>query len=68
MSGGGFNLGRFIPSFEDDPKARFMDEIAHTTNSDVVKSPVRKRAKKAADEIFVRWRRGAVRGRVNWKR
>ena len=27
-----------------------MDEIAHTINSDVVKSPVRKRAKKAADE------------------
>ena len=49
-SGGGFNLGRFIPSFEDDPKARFMDEIAHTTNSDVIKSPVRKKAKKAADE------------------
>lgn len=47
---GGFNLGRFIPSFEDDPKARFMDEIAHTTNSDVIKSPVRKRAKKTADE------------------
>jgi len=47
---GGFNLGRFIPSFEDDPKARFMDEIAHTTNSDVVKSPVRKKAKKTADE------------------
>jgi regulator of Ty1 transposition protein 109 len=48
--GGSFNLGRFIPSFEDDPKARFMDEIAHTTNSDVIKSPVRKKAKKAADE------------------
>ena len=50
VSGGDFNLGRFIPSFEDDPKARFMDEIAHTTNSDVIKSPVRKRAKKVADE------------------
>jgi len=50
VSGGGFNLGRFIPSFEDDPKARFMDEIAHTTNSDVIKSPVRKKAKKVADE------------------
>jgi len=49
-SGSSFNLGRFIPSFEDDPKARFMDEIAHTTNSDVIKSPVRKKAKKAADE------------------
>ena len=49
-SGSGFNLGRFIPSFEDDPKARFMDEIAHTTDSDVIKSPARKKAKKAADE------------------
>ena len=49
-SGGSFSLGRFIPSFEDDPKARFMDEIAHTTNSDVIESPVRKRAKKAVDE------------------
>ena len=49
-SGGGFNLGRFIPTFEDDPKARFMDEIAHTTNSDVIKSPIRKKAKKTADE------------------
>ena len=48
--GGRFNLGRFIPSFEDDPKARFMDEIAHTTDSDVIKSPVRKKAKKATDE------------------
>ena len=48
--GGGFNLGRFIPSFEDDPKARFLDEIAHTTNSDVIKSPVRKKVKKAVDE------------------
>ena len=47
--GDGFNLGRLIPSFEDDPKARFMDEIAHTTNSDIVKSPVRKKAKKAVD-------------------
>ncbi|KAF9651629.1 DUF1714 domain-containing protein [Thelephora ganbajun] len=47
---GCFNLGRFIPSFEDDPKARFMDEIAHTTNSDVIRSPVRKKAKKGTDE------------------
>ena len=49
-SGGGLNLGRLIPSFEDDPKARFMDEIAHTTSSDVIRSPVRKKAKKAANE------------------
>jgi regulator of Ty1 transposition protein 109 len=50
VSDGDYNLGRFIPSFEDDPKARFMDEIAHTTNTDIIKSPVRKKAKKAADE------------------
>ena len=50
VTDGGYNLGRFIPSFEDDPKARFMDEIAHITNADVIKSPVRKKAKKAADE------------------
>lgn len=49
-SGASFNLGRFIPSFEDDPKARFIDEIAHTTNSDVIKSPARKKAKKAVGE------------------
>ena len=49
-SGTGLNLGRLIPSFDDDPKARFMDEIAHTTNSDVIKSPVRKKVKRAADE------------------
>ena len=49
-SGGDFNLGRLIPSFDDDPKARFMDEIAHTTDSDVIKSPMRKKAKKGVDE------------------
>ncbi|KAH9841848.1 histone acetylation protein-domain-containing protein [Rhodofomes roseus] len=39
------NLGHFIPSFDDDPKSRFMDEIAHTTNADGVSSPKRKRRK-----------------------
>ncbi|PPQ89657.1 hypothetical protein CVT25_013844 [Psilocybe cyanescens] len=38
------NLGHFIPSFEDDPKSRFMDEIAYTTDGEI-KSPVRKRAR-----------------------
>jgi regulator of Ty1 transposition protein 109 len=36
------NLGHYIPSFEDDPKNRFMDEIAFT---DTPVSP-RKRARK----------------------
>ncbi|KAF8221043.1 hypothetical protein L208DRAFT_1415744 [Tricholoma matsutake] len=44
-SEGNKNLGHFIPSFDDDPKARFMDEIAYTTNGDVVKSPARKRSR-----------------------
>lgn len=39
------NLGHFIPSFDDDPKSRFIDEIAYTTNIDGVRSPQRKRAK-----------------------
>ena len=44
-AGGRTNLGHFIPSFDDDPKSRFMDEIAHTTNADGVSSPKRKRRK-----------------------
>lgn len=39
------NLGHFIPSFEDDPKSRFIDEIAYTTDGDGVKSPTRKRSR-----------------------
>jgi regulator of Ty1 transposition protein 109 len=39
------NLGHFIPSFEDDPKSRFMDEIAYTTDGDI-RSPQRKRARR----------------------
>ena len=56
-SDGGHNLGRFIPSFEDDPKARFMDEIAHTTDADIIKSPVRKKAKRASTDEDVQERR-----------
>ena len=56
VSDSGYNLGRFIPSFEDDPKARFMDEIAHTTNTDVIKSPVRKKAKRAASGEDSLWK------------
>ncbi|KAI0357404.1 hypothetical protein OH77DRAFT_1399207 [Trametes cingulata] len=37
------HLGHFIPWFDDDPKSRFIDEIAHTTNSEGVRSPKRKR-------------------------
>lgn len=44
-SHGAHNLGHFIPSFDDDPKSRFMDEIAHTTDADGVRSPERKRAR-----------------------
>jgi len=39
------NLGHFIPSFDDDPKSRFIDEIAHTTEEPGVRSPERKRSK-----------------------
>jgi regulator of Ty1 transposition protein 109 len=35
------NLGHIIPSFEDDPKNRFMDELAFTDS--VIASPARKR-------------------------
>lgn len=40
------HLGHYIPSFDDDPKSRFMDEIAYTTEADGVKSPERKRSRK----------------------
>ncbi|KAG6829546.1 hypothetical protein H0H87_011112, partial [Tephrocybe sp. NHM501043] len=36
------NLGHLIPSFEDDPKSRFMDEMAYTTEGEI-QSPQRKR-------------------------
>lgn len=37
------HLGQCIPSFDDDPKSRFIDEIAYTTDADGVRSPERKR-------------------------
>ena len=43
------NLGHIIPYFDDDPKSRFMDEIAYTTDGEI-KSPVRKRARTVASE------------------
>ncbi|KAJ6512188.1 DUF1714 domain-containing protein [Mycena vitilis] len=39
------NLGHFIPSFEDDPKSRFMDEIACMPDAEGIRSPPRKRAR-----------------------
>ena len=44
-SKGKFNLGHYVPSFDDDPKSRFLDELAHTLNGDKVRSPKRKRPK-----------------------
>lgn len=41
------SLGHYIPYFDDDPKSRFLDEIAYTTAGGEVKSPVRKRARTA---------------------
>lgn len=37
------HIGHVIPWFDDDPKARFLDEIAYTTDGEGVKSPERKR-------------------------
>ncbi|KAI0826741.1 histone acetylation protein-domain-containing protein [Trametes gibbosa] len=37
------HLGHFIPWFDDDPKSRFVDEVALITNSEGVRSPERKR-------------------------
>ncbi|THV05230.1 hypothetical protein K435DRAFT_773954 [Dendrothele bispora CBS 962.96] len=43
------NLGNYIPSFDDDPKSRFLDEIAYTTESgEGIKSPPRKRSRTAS--------------------
>ncbi|KAF8133631.1 histone acetylation protein-domain-containing protein [Boletus edulis] len=37
------HIGDVIPWFDDDPKARFLDEIAYTTDAEGVRSPERKR-------------------------
>nr|GAT58761.1 predicted protein [Mycena chlorophos] len=42
-SGSTRNLGHFIPTFDDDPKSRFMDEIG--CDEEVIKSPPKKRAR-----------------------
>ena len=40
------NLGTFIPWFDDDPKSRFIDEIAYIKSTESgVRSPQRKRAR-----------------------
>ena len=46
----GLNLGHFIPSFDDDPKSRFIDEIAFTTEEPGVRSPERKRSRTFSDK------------------
>ena len=37
-------MGCVIPSFDDDPEARLMDEIAYTTDGEL-RSPLPKRAR-----------------------
>jgi len=37
------HIGHVVPWFDDDPKARFLDEIAYTTDAEGIKSPERKR-------------------------
>ncbi|TFK28031.1 DUF1714 domain-containing protein [Coprinopsis marcescibilis] len=46
----GANLGNSIPYFDDDPKSRFLDEIAYIPSAEGVKSPVRKRSKTTSQE------------------
>lgn len=41
--GRGGHIGHVVPWFDDDPKARFLDEIAYTTDANGVRSPERKR-------------------------
>ncbi|EIW80942.1 hypothetical protein CONPUDRAFT_82059 [Coniophora puteana RWD-64-598 SS2] len=45
------HLGYLIPSFDDDPKSRFLDELAYTTDADGVRSPERKRPRLASDLV-----------------
>ncbi|EGO23980.1 hypothetical protein SERLADRAFT_439288 [Serpula lacrymans var. lacrymans S7.9] len=45
-----YNLGRYIPSFDDDPKARFIDELGYTTEAEGIKSPARKRQKTGGEK------------------
>ncbi|KAK7048264.1 histone acetylation protein-domain-containing protein [Favolaschia claudopus] len=44
------NLGHFIPTFDDDPKSRFMDEIGLPVDGEALKSPPKKRARTTAPQ------------------
>ncbi|PSR71938.1 hypothetical protein PHLCEN_2v12148 [Hermanssonia centrifuga] len=57
-SKGTYNLGHSIPSFDDDPKSRFIDEIAHTTDGDGIRSPEAKRPKSALQQTNSKDRQG----------
>ncbi|KAF5315403.1 hypothetical protein D9619_007313 [Psilocybe cf. subviscida] len=50
------NLGCYIPYFDDDPKSRFIDEIAHTTDGEI-KSPQLKKRRTALDVVHKSRRR-----------
>ncbi|KZV73692.1 hypothetical protein PENSPDRAFT_749925 [Peniophora sp. CONT] len=54
-----WNLGNIIPSFEDDPKNRFMDELAHAdTVNERDASPVKKKPRlEKKDEAEVQRRK-----------
>lgn len=39
------HLGHIIPWFDDDPKSRFIDDLAHNTETNAVKSPKKKKPK-----------------------
>ncbi|KAH6908035.1 DUF1714 domain-containing protein [Coprinopsis sp. MPI-PUGE-AT-0042] len=46
LDSAGFNLGNYIPWLDDDPKSRFLDEIAYTSGlAEGIKSPPRKRSR-----------------------
>ncbi|KAK2465213.1 hypothetical protein APHAL10511_002567 [Amanita phalloides] len=45
----GRNLGMLVPSFEDDPKSRFLDEIGYNTGGEI-RTPARKRARMDREE------------------
>jgi regulator of Ty1 transposition protein 109 len=49
-SKGEAHLGHFIPYFEDDPKSRFLDDIAFTTDGPMPHSPAKKRRKLDPDD------------------
>ena len=60
------NLGHYIPSFDDDPKSRFVDEIAYTTDADGIKSPAKKRPRTdSADAKKGDIAKNVVRGEVD---